>query len=91
MDVGVIVLGSIIIVAIAVFAAWYQRQPDDVEENDIDQNEMDVGLDDRLREMLNPETDNDPYGEIESDPYCANLVNKENNTRSRSTCGHTSK
>ena len=90
MDVGVIVLGSIIIIAIAVFAAWYQRQPNDVEE-DIDQNEMDLGLDDRLREMLNPETDDDPYGEIESDPYGANLVNKGNNTRSRSTCGHTSK
>ena len=90
MDFSTIIIGIAVIIAFASFAKWYQKQHDndtidydfenyeDSEEQDL--REMDLGLDDRIRDMINPpepETDEDPYGEQSNhDSYRATLINR---------------
>jgi hypothetical protein len=82
MDFGTIVLSLLVVGAVAAFANWYFKQgdmDDSDDENDIDQQEMNLGLDDRIRNMIHAEReiDDDPYGENTSYPsYRATLVNR---------------
>lgn len=82
MDIGTVVLGIVVIVAIAALAKWYFKQTDDNDDCDVDEpemNELDIGLDDRIRKMIHPtqEVDEDPYGENTNYPsYRATLVNR---------------
>lgn len=77
------VIGSLIlIVALAAFADWYRRQTDD--EEDVQINEMDLDLDDRIKELFDDSVDEDPYGELEmesQDSYRATLVNRGNHNK----------
>lgn len=81
MDFGTVVISIVVIIAVAALAKWYFNQTDepDIDADDIDYNEMNLGLDDRLREMIHPkpEVDEDPYGENSNYPsYRATLVNR---------------
>jgi len=81
MDIGTIIIGIVVIVAIAAFAKWYFKQTDDLDvvDDEPELSELDIGLDDRIRKMLHPtqEVDDDPYGEnVKYPSYRATLVNR---------------
>jgi len=81
MDFGTVIISIVVIVAVAAFAKWYFKQgdTDDIDATDIDENEMNLGLDDRIREMIHPNqpVDDDPYGEnVDYPSYRATLVNR---------------
>lgn len=73
MDLGTFILAVIVIVGIAIYARWYFDESDT--EEDIELHEMDLGIDDRMRELL--DIDDDPHGEdVEIVSYRATLVNR---------------
>lgn len=76
-----IIGGLALLAALAWFASWYQTWSDD--EEDVQLNEMDLELDDRIKELFSEDFDDDPYGEGElqdHNSYRATLVNRGTTT-----------